>query len=126
LGLDGYCPVTLKSLKKWTQGNSEFGAVHRGRTYLFVGPQERDQFMADPDAYSPVFAGYDPVLLLEKQQSVPGRREFGMSFDGRIYLFASKESREKFSASPEIARSYAAGVRMAMNRLDSSNAVIRR
>ena len=119
-GLEGYCPVTLKSLRKWAPGNPSFGAIHRGRTYLFAGPRERDQFLADPDAYAPVFAGYDPVLLLEKRQSVPGSRKFGYEFDGRFYLFSSKETMDKFGASPEIARTYASGVRQAMNRIDGA------
>jgi YHS domain-containing protein len=122
VAFDGYCPVTLKKLNKWTLGSSAFGAIHRGRTYLFVGTAERDQFLADPDAYAPVFAGYDPVLLLEKHQTVAGRREFGYSFDGRFYLFSSKETRDKFGSSVEVARSYAAGVRQAMNRIDGSPA----
>jgi protein disulfide-isomerase len=119
-GLEGYCPVTLKSLRKWAPGNPAFGVIHRGRTYLFASPRERDQFLADPDAYAPVFAGYDPVLLLEKRQSVPGSRKFGYEFDGRFYLFSSKETMDKFGASPEIARTYASGVRQAMNRIDSA------
>jgi YHS domain-containing protein len=119
-GLEGYCPVTLKSLRKWAPGNSAFGVIHRGRTYLFAGPRERDQFLADPDAYAPVFAGFDPVLLLEKKQSVPGSRKFGYEFDGRFYLFSSKETMDKFGASPEIARTYASGVRQAMNRIDGA------
>jgi YHS domain-containing protein len=125
-GLDGYCPVTLKSLRKWAPGNSAYGAIHRGRTYLFAGPRERDQFMADPDAYSPVFAGHDPVLLLDKKQSVPGKRQFGYEFDGRFYLFSSRETMEKFGASPEIARTYASGVRQAMNRIDAAGGTVRR
>jgi hypothetical protein len=84
---------------------------------LFVGPTERDQFMANPDAYSPVFAGLDPVLLIDRQESVPGSRKFGFEFDGRFYLFSSRETMDKFAAS---APSYAAGVRQAMARVDGS------
>jgi YHS domain-containing protein len=127
VGLEGYCPVTLKNLRKWTPGNPAFGAIHRGRTYIFAGPHERDQFMTNPDAYSPVFAGYDPVLLLDKKQSVPGSRKYGYEFDGKFYLFSSKETMEKFGASPEIARTYASGVRQAMARIDSAGGgVVRR
>lgn len=124
LAFDGCCPVTLKGYKKWATGDVTFGAVHRGRTYLFVGPKERDQFMANPDAYSPVFAGLDPVLLLDGQQSVPGTRKFGYEYDGRFYLFSSRETMERFASS---APSYAAGVRQAMNKIDgASGGVIRR
>jgi protein disulfide-isomerase len=124
VAFDGCCPVTLKTQNKWAPGSTAFGAIHRGRTYLFVGEQERQQFLADPDAYSPVFAGYDPVLLLEKQQSVPGSRKFGFRYGGAFYLFATKDSMDKFQASPQ---TYAASVRQAMAHVDgTAGATIRR
>jgi YHS domain-containing protein len=125
LGFDGCCPVTLKTQAKWAPGNPSLGVVHRGRTYLFVSEAERQQFWADPDAYSPVFAGLDPVLLLEKQQSVEGnRRVGGFAYGGLFYLFSSEETKQRFAANPA---SYAAGVRQAMSRIDASEeGVIRR
>ena len=124
VAFDGCCPVTLKAVKKWTAGNPALGIVHRGRTYLFAGEAERNQFWADPDGYSPVFAGLDPVLLLEAQQSVPGTRQYGYEYGGLFYLFSSKETMDRFASSPN---SYAAGVRQAMSRIDASGAdVLRR
>ncbi len=118
LAFDGYCPVTLKTLSRWTPGNVQFGMVHRGRTYLFAGAEQRDQFLANPDSYSPVFSGLDPVLLIDNQQAVDGSRAFGFRYGDAFYLFSSKETMEKFRKSPQM---YAAGVRQAMNRLDASN-----
>jgi thiol-disulfide isomerase/thioredoxin/YHS domain-containing protein len=97
VGLDGNCPVTLMERKRWAVGHPNFGAVHRGRTYLFLGPQERDKFLAEPDRYSPVLSGLDPVMLLESRQSVPGKREFGVfGADGKIYLFSDAATRDRF------------------------------
>lgn len=97
VGLDGNCPVTLMERKRWAVGHTSFGAVHRGRTYLFLGPQERDKFLADPDRFSPVLGGLDPVHALDHQQSVPGKREYGVfGADGKIYLFADEASRARF------------------------------
>jgi YHS domain-containing protein len=118
LGFDGYCPVSLRTLNRWTEGNPQFGAVHRGRTYLFAGAEQRDQFLANPDAFSPVFAGLDPVLLLEQQQSVEGSRALGYRYGDAFYLFSSEETKQKFAANPQ---AYAAGVRQAMNRIDAAN-----
>lgn len=123
LCFDGCCPVTLKTLNKWAYGNPQFGAVHRGRTYLFTGPQQREQFLAAPDAYSPVFAGKDPVLLLDNQISQDGTRSFGFKYGEEFYLFSSKETMEKFKASPQ---TYAAGVRQAMSQLTTTDGVVRR
>lgn len=123
LCFDGCCPVTLKTLNKWAYGNPQFGEIHRGRTYLFTGPQQREQFHADPDAYSPVFAGKDPVLLLDNQISQDGSRSFGYKYGEEFYLFSSKETMEKFKASPQ---TYAAGVRQAMSQLNTADGVVRR
>jgi len=99
VALDGNCPVTLLERRRWAQGHPSFGAVHRGRTYLFLGPQERDKFLTDPDRYSPVLSGLDPVLAAEGQ-SVHGKREFGVfGADGKVYLFANEASRAKFEES---------------------------
>ncbi len=100
LGLDGYCPVTLVERQQWAAGVPAFGAIHRGRTYLFLGPAEVKKFLADPDKYSPVLAGNDPVLALDSQVMVPGHREFGVYSDNRVYLFADAASRKKFEANP--------------------------
>lgn len=97
LALDGNCPVTLMERKRWAVGHPTFGAVHRGRTYLFLGPQERDKFLVEPDRFSPVLSGLDPVMALENRQSVPGKREFGVfGADGKIYLFADETTRARF------------------------------
>jgi YHS domain-containing protein len=122
LAFDGYCPVTLKTVNRWSPGDMQFGAVHRGRTYLFTGAEQRDQFMANPDAFSPVFAGLDPVMLIDQQQSVEGSRALGFRYGESFYLFSSEETKQKFAASPH---TYAAGVRQAMNRIDSAGTVRR-
>jgi len=97
VALDGNCAVTLVERKRYAVGHTSFGAVHRGRTYLFLGPQERDKFLADPDRFSPVLSGLDPVHAIDSQQSVPGKREYGVfGADGRIYLFADEASRARF------------------------------
>ena len=78
------------------------GIVHRGRTYLFLGPAERKKFLANPDLYSPVLSGTDPVLAMDNQMAVAGRREFGVfGADRRIYLFADESSLKRFEANPK-------------------------
>jgi YHS domain-containing protein len=124
VAFDGCCPVTLKLLNKWEQGSTQFGAIHRGRTYLFASDEQRKQFLANPDSFSPVFAGYDPVLLLDRQQSVAGSRKFGFRYGDAFYLFSSAETKARFEASPQ---TYAAGVRQAMARIDgTSGGILRR
>jgi protein disulfide-isomerase len=101
LALDGYCPTTLVERQQWALGDVRFGAIHRGRTYLFLGPGEVQKFMADPEKYAPVLSGNDPVLALDNQQLVPGRREYGVYSDNRVYLFADESSRQRFEQNPK-------------------------
>ena len=89
-------------------GDPRWGLIHRGRTYLFAGPEERDRFDADPDRFAPVLSGNDLVLLAEEGRIVPGRREHGAWFEGqlegrfekRVYLFSSEDSLRRFDADP--------------------------
>ncbi|MEQ8784912.1 MAG: thioredoxin domain-containing protein [Pirellulaceae bacterium] len=111
--LDGYCPVTLiESQDKWTKGDPRYGAIHRGRTYLFVGPEEQQRFLGNPDYYSPVLSAYDPVRFAESGQMVDGNRKHGVFYNQQVYLFTDEASLERFWASPQ---RYADIVRQAMN-----------
>jgi thiol-disulfide isomerase/thioredoxin/YHS domain-containing protein len=99
-GLEGFCPVTLVEKQQWVLGDRRFGAVHRGRTYLFTGAEEQRRFLADPDRYAPVASGNDIVLATEQGQSVPGMRQHGVFFGNRIYLFSDEATLERFSKNP--------------------------
>ena len=98
--LDGFCPVQLAENGRWQPGKKAWGFIHRGRTYLFAGPEEQSRFKADPDRYAPVSSGDDVVLLLEQGRSAPGYREHGVQFEGHIYLFSSEGTLEKFRSNP--------------------------
>ena len=98
--MDGYCPVTLAEKQQWVVGDRRWGAIHRGRTYLFTGSEEQRRFFADPDRYAPVLSGNDIVQAVEKGQTVPGMREHGVSYNGHIFLFADEPALQKFSINP--------------------------
>jgi YHS domain-containing protein len=122
LALDGFCPVTLLDTvaknpadrSAWKKGNPQFGAIHRGRTYLFASAEAQQKFLANPDAYSPVLSGYDPVRYAERGQLVDGKRAYGIvTPDQKIYLFADEAALAKFNRAPGI---YTAAVQHAMTR----------
>lgn len=104
LCLDGYCPVTLLAEGRAARGLAEIGCIHRGRVYLFASEENRQQFLTDPDRWSPLLAGFDPVIFERTGELVAGRREFGtfMVSGGNqsIVLFASAETRDAFQAAP--------------------------
>jgi YHS domain-containing protein/thioredoxin-related protein len=111
LGLDGCCPVTLVEQRRWAKGDAQWGAIHRGRTYLFASSEAQHRFLANPDAYSPVAEGNDPVLALDNRQFVSGNRQLGVFFEKRVYLFSSEETLRRFEQNP---KRYAAEIVQAM------------
>jgi len=111
LAFDGYCPVSMRTNWQWVQGDPKWGAIHRGRTYVFAGPREQQQFLANPDYYSPALAGLDPVMAVDHRQSVPGLRDHSLDYDNQFYFFSSEATLQHFTANPE---RYANGVRQAM------------
>lgn len=111
LGFDGYCPVSMRNSWKWVPGDPRWGIVHRGRTYWFAGQTEQQQFWSDPDRFSPALSGMDPVMAIDHQQQVPGKREHSIDYDSLFYMFSSEATLAQFTANPE---RYAAGVRQAM------------
>ena len=104
--------MTLAEQKRWQVGDRKYGVIHRGRTYLFAGPVEQQKFLSNPDHYSPAISGQDVVAALDQGQTVDGRRQFGLQYQGRTYLFASDASRKAFSQNP---KRYAAEVLQAEN-----------
>ena len=101
LALDGFCPVHLSDRRQWTQGDPRWGVIHRGRLFLFAGQAEQQAFWSDPDRYTPVASGNDTVQALDFGRAVEGRRDFGVFYEGRVYLFAGEESLQKFYQTPE-------------------------
>lgn len=100
MGLDGNCPVELCEHHKWIAGNREFGRTYRGRTYLFSSHEAMDKFIQNPDRFSPVASGFDPVVSIEQGQTALGQRQHGVFYGDRIYLFANEQSLEKFKQNP--------------------------
>ena len=100
-GLDGYCPVTLVEDFRWEKGNPAWGAVHRGRIYLFTSRENQQRFLAQPDFFSPSLSGLDPVAFSEHGARVEGKRRHGVFYGNHIYLFADEASLQRFSQAPD-------------------------
>ena len=122
MAMHGMCPVTLIEQGKWVKGNPEIGCVHRGRVYLFVDSSALDRFLTAPDDYSPLLAGYDPVIYHEEGRLVDGLESNGV-FMGkkpnlRVILFQSAETQQKFKQEP---RKYLQTIREATDRSDQTS-----
>jgi protein disulfide-isomerase len=135
IGMEGYCVVTLHAynqkvaeaqaagvsldptIQGWVKGNKKFGAIHRGRLYLFASTDAQKAFLADPDRYAPALSGYDPVVFNDTQKLVDGKRSIGLCYNGQVYVFASEASLQKFMTSP---KPFADTVYQAMLRSDQA------
>ncbi len=98
--LESMCVVQLVENEKWVAGDRRWGAFHRGRLHLFSGEQQQRRFLSNPDFYSPVLSGDDPVLAYETRQLVPGKRQHGVFYNHRIYLFSSEQTLTRFYRNP--------------------------
>jgi len=122
VGLEGYCPVTLAERGSWVEGRAQWGARHRGRTYLFASADQQRAFLADPDRYAPALSGDDPVLAFDAGKSTPGQRRYGVTYQARTYLFATTETRDAFAANPQ---RYTAGAMVAESRPQTAGPILR-
>ena len=113
IGMKGYCPVTLVDLFKWQAGDTRWGAIHRGRTYLFAGPSEQQRFLAAADRYAPMLSGHDPVLYIDRGQFIGGKRQHGVLYRQQVFLFSSEETLNQFWKTPD---RYATAIFQAMNQ----------
>jgi YHS domain-containing protein/thiol-disulfide isomerase/thioredoxin len=99
-GMEAFCPVTLNQKKQWVPGDRRWGVEHQGRVYLFASEESKQKFFANPNYYAPVLAGHDPVLMIDQRTANQGRREHGVFYRDRVYMFSSEASLTTFSANP--------------------------
>jgi len=100
LVLDGYCPVALIEKQAWVPGDGQYVVAYRGGKYWCAGASEMRLFRANPERYAVVFDGFDAVAESRDRKRVLGKREHGLYFEGRIYLFCGEENLQVFFRSP--------------------------
>jgi YHS domain-containing protein len=117
IAMGGFCPVTLATERKWKKGQPQFGAVHRRRTFLFTSEAEQKKFLADPDKYTPVLVGYDPVKFMQTGELIDGAAAFSLTYRKDVYLFADDASLKTFWQNPS---QFTEGLRQAMLRTEGN------
>jgi YHS domain-containing protein len=100
LALEGFCAVTLRDRQQWQPGDAALALQFDGRQYWFAGRRELEIFAAAPMVYAPVLGGDCIVSFAETSERIPGRPEFGVTFGGRVYFFATAARRDEFMAAP--------------------------
>jgi len=67
---------------------------------LLSGLEQQQRFMSNPDRYTPVLSGADPVLTIDEDERVEGRTRFCVIYDGRLYMFSSAATLARFHQNP--------------------------
>jgi YHS domain-containing protein len=101
VALSGYCPVSLVSDRRLVQGQPEYTARHEGRLYRFTNRLSLNLFRRDPERYAPVNKGYCPVTQHEQGRLRLGNPQWGVLYQGRLYLCATDTERQRFLEQPE-------------------------
>jgi thioredoxin-related protein/YHS domain-containing protein/ElaB/YqjD/DUF883 family membrane-anchored ribosome-binding protein len=113
VAMGGYCPVTLATEKKWKKGQPQFGVMHRRRTFLFASEIEQKKFLLEPDRFSPVMTGYDPVKFMQTGELVDGSPAYSLTYRKQVYLFTSDAALKSFWQNPA---QFNEGLRQAMTQ----------
>ncbi len=100
IGLDGNCPVCLIKMDKVVKGDPKFSSTYDGVTYFFPGEKQKKMFDADPAAFVPALGGDCTVCKIEMGKAVPGKAEFSVLHDGRLFLFPGEKQMKMFEAAP--------------------------
>jgi YHS domain-containing protein len=101
LALDGYCVVSLVRDRKLVAGANRYRVQYDGRNYRFANREQSEQFRAAPEAFVPANNGACPVSQVERGKSLPGRAQWGILYNSRLFLFASDDDRIRFRNDPD-------------------------
>lgn len=86
VAVGGYDLITYRTEAGPQTGSPDFTAALDGLTYRFVSSENRDRFVADPDAYLPKYSGWCAITLALGSLTCPDFRNFKIE-DGDLLLF---------------------------------------
>ncbi len=105
--MDGYCPVAMVERNAWIQGDSQITCLYGNGRYCFENNEAKEKFFRNPAFYALVSDGMDIVLLTDQNRKTPGTRRLGIRYADLNFVFATKESLEKFRQNPDFYLKYA-------------------
>lgn len=87
VALHGYSPVSYLKDGVARRGRADITATHRGITYRFATPEERELFLQDPERYEPAYGGWCAYGASVGIRWDPDPEDFEV-VDGRVFLFS--------------------------------------
>jgi YHS domain-containing protein len=83
--INGYDPVAYFDQSAPVKGLAENAADWNGATWLFSSAQNKDRFVADPQAFAPQYGGYC-AYAVAKGSTAKTEPEAWTVFEGKLYL----------------------------------------
>ncbi len=93
----GYDPVAYFTQGKPVKGDRAFSTTYKGTVWQFSSAQNRDAFIATPEAYAPQYGGYCAWALAENKLA-KGDPNFWNIVDGKLYLNYNASIQKKWLA----------------------------
>ena len=93
----GYDPVAYFLEGKPVEGDSAYEAEWNGATWRFASAENRDRFLAQPEAYAPQYGGYCAWAVSEGY-TAPVSPEAWRIVDGKLYLNYDQNVQERWAA----------------------------
>jgi YHS domain-containing protein/thiol-disulfide isomerase/thioredoxin len=100
IALAGYDTVSLVKGRGLVPGRASLAVRHDGQEFRFADEAARDEFLRHPERFLPTNRGRCPVHLVDRGLEVGGDPAFGVYYQGRLYLCADEEARQRFAADP--------------------------
>lgn len=101
--IEGFDPVAYFVGGVPQAGSRAFLYEWRGAVWRFASAKDRDLFMAQPERYAPAFGGYCAYAMSKGMKADIHPFAFAI-LTGKLYLFATFESRDRFLANSDIRR----------------------
>lgn len=101
--IEGFDPVVYFTAGVPRQGTRAFLYEWNGAVWRFVSKADLDLFKARPERYAPAYGGYCAFAMAKGIEADIHPFAFAV-LDGRLYLFTTFESRDRFLANSEFRR----------------------
>ena len=100
VAIGGYDTVAYFTEGEAVRGDHKFEHVWRDAKWWFATAEHQELFISDPDSYAPRFAGFCTGGMA-MGVSVRADPEAWIIVDGRLYLTATKDARERLLEDPQ-------------------------
>jgi len=99
LAIYGFDPVAYFT-NAAAMGSEQLELPYGGAVWRFRNAGNRTAFAERPDVYMPQFGGYDPIVLAHGN-ATPGHPHLFVVAENRLFLFHTREARDRFAADPQ-------------------------